>query len=297
MRTLNTEFDSPPIACHHDFSQSLLDESLFPGNVRFVHPHFVTGWGEISVSLAAIRAFALLRAHDLPEWFVLLSASDYPVRPADEIWEELKKSEYDVYLDHREIQYGPVSPEEPEETEQHSSFRRPDYIPLAYDRYFAFRLRLPCPSTKKLLSGRFPFRMTQTLVTRNPTFSRTMQWLHFRRPARIFAGDFWFQANQTAMNRLLDDPSVPTLARYYRARPLAEESFFHTILCNQAGLRISRDNKRYADWPVKKVKHPKLLDISDLPKIIASGAHFARKFSADGVTQTFIDRNVLKIQV
>jgi hypothetical protein len=52
VKTLNAMFGDPPIVCHHDFSKSSLDEALFPRNVRFVHPHIVTGWGDITVSLA-----------------------------------------------------------------------------------------------------------------------------------------------------------------------------------------------------------------------------------------------------
>src|SRR5579872_2765265 len=79
--TLNAMFGDPPIVCHHDSSASFIDESRFPRNVRFVHPHVVTRWGDISVSIAAMRAFEMLRTHAHPKWFVLLSASDYPVRP------------------------------------------------------------------------------------------------------------------------------------------------------------------------------------------------------------------------
>lgn len=291
VKTLNSLFDEPPIACHHDSGQSSIDESLFPRNVHFVHPHVATGWGEISVPLAAMRAFELLRAHDSPEWFVLLSSSDYPVRPAAEIRGDLASSEYDVHLDHREIQYGVTT----SGTAGHeSSFQRPDYIPLAYDRYFAARVRLPCLSKKKLLAGTFPIRLTQTLVTRNPTLSRALQRICFHGPVRIFGGDFWFHANKKAVNRLLDDPGVRRFAKYYRARPNADESFFHTFLCNQPDLRISTDHKRYADWPLNAV-HPRLLDISDVPKIVASGAYFARKFRSDGITQAYIARDVLNL--
>ena len=85
VKTLNTMFGDPPIVCHHDFSQCSLDEAVFPPNVRFVHPHIGTRWGDIAVPLAALRAFGLLRKYDQPDWFVLLSGSDYPVRPYDKI--------------------------------------------------------------------------------------------------------------------------------------------------------------------------------------------------------------------
>jgi len=47
VRGLNAMFGAPPIVCHHDFGKCSLDETVFPSNVRFVHPHFVTRWGHI----------------------------------------------------------------------------------------------------------------------------------------------------------------------------------------------------------------------------------------------------------
>jgi hypothetical protein len=82
------------------------------------------------------------------------------------------------------------------------------------------------------------------------------------------------------------------LVRYYRARENPEESLFQTALCSQPDLRICKDQKRYADW-TNGGAHPKWLEVSDVPKILASGAHFARKFRPGGVAQGFIDQTVL----
>jgi Core-2/I-Branching enzyme len=288
IRSLNAMFGDPPIVCHHDFSKCSLDEAVFPNNVRLVHPHFATGWGHIDVPLAALRAFDLLRAYAQPEWFVLLSGSDYPVRPAEAIISELSHSNYDAYLDHREILYRGVPPGQ---TAQDFGFGRPDWIRLAYNRYFAVPLFWrPHLSKKLLLSGAFPLQKKYVFL-RNPSILR---WIQSDRPGRIYGGDFWFQANQRAIDRLLNDPSLLSLVRYYRGRPNVDESFFHTVLCNRPDLRICKDHKRYEDWS-RDGKHPKWLEASDVPKIVASGAHFARKFRPDGIVQDFIDHTVLGI--
>jgi hypothetical protein len=124
-----------------------------------------------------------------------------------------------------------------------------------------------------------------------------IEWLQPRltayRPSRIYAGDFWFQANQKAIDRLLG-PSLETLVRYYERKHIPDESIFHTALCNQADLRICADNKRYADW-TRGGSHPKWLDLSDVPQIIASGAHFARKFLPEGKLQEYIDKTLLHL--
>jgi len=99
VKTLNAMFGDPPIVCHHDFSKCSLDETPFPSNVRFVHPHVVTERGLISVPLALLKAFRLLREHDQPDWYVPLSGCDYPVRPADEIIAQFSKTEFHAYCD------------------------------------------------------------------------------------------------------------------------------------------------------------------------------------------------------
>jgi hypothetical protein len=288
VRTLNVMFGDPPIACHHDFDQCSLQEGLFPTNVQFVHPHIATKWGTITLPLAALKAFGPLTRHKQLDWFVLLSACDYPVRPAAEIIDGLANTEYDVYLDNREILYRAAPPGQ---TAQDGGFGRPSWIPLAYDRYCACHL-LPWPRfyMKLLRSGAFPFKMNRMII-RNPNILRFIQ---FNRPSRIYGGDFWFQANRKTLGRLLDDPGMQGLVRYYRKRSNTAESLIHTALCNQPDLRICKDNKRYADW-TKGGPHPKWIEVSDVPKIRASGAYFARKFRADGVTQDFIDRTVLGI--
>ncbi len=286
--TLNAMFDRPAIVCHHDFSKCPLDESKFEGNVRFVHPHFVTGWGNINVPLAALKAFKELWERDRPDWFVLLSGSDYPVKPAEEIIAELSGGKYDVYLDHREISYRAIPPEQ---TAKYA-FGSPGWISLAYNRYLGIPLFWwPRPSKARLFSGRFPF-VKRYVFLRNP---RILDWLNAKRPSRVYGGDFWFEANAKAIGRLLDDPTLPQLIDYFSGRPNVDEALFHTVLCGHADLRMCKDHKRYEDWSADG-KHPKWLEISDVTKIAASGAHFARKFKPEGVVQDFIDSNLLGIK-
>lgn len=287
--TLNAVFGDPPIVCHHDFGKCSLDQAVFPGNVRFIHPHMATNWGHINVPLAALKGFSILRNYEQPDWFVLLSASDYPVRRAEAITAELADSDCDAYLDHREIVYRAVPPGQ---TAEDFGFGRPDFIRLAYDRYFSIPLFWrPRLSKKLLLSGAFPLQKKYVFL-RNPF---VLRWLQPDRPARIYAGDFWFQANQRAIDRLLTDRSVAGVVRYYRNRRNVDEAFFQTILCNQPDLRICKDHKRYEDWS-RDGKHPKWLEASDVPKMVASGAHFGRKFRPDGIVQGFIDQTVLGIR-
>jgi hypothetical protein len=288
-KTLTAMFGFPPIVCHHNFSQCQLDESLFPKNVRFVRPYIYTKWGHITTPLAALRAFSMLRENDRPNWYVLLSGSDYPVRPAEEIYAELDGSNYDAYLDYREIASREISTEQ---TQDISGFGSPNWIPVAYDRYLATCFWWPRPSRTMLRAGVFPyFRKEYFYHLRDERINR---WIQTHRPVRVYAGCFWLQANARAVDRLLDGDAVPKLVRHFRGRRVPEEALFHTALCGRPDLRVSTNHKRYEDWS-QGGPSPKWLSVEDLLNIANSGAHFARKFRPDGVTQDRIDRTMLGI--
>ena len=292
VKTLTAMFDAPPIACNHNFSVCPLRTEVFPNNVRFVVPHVDARWGHVSLPLAALSAFRLLRQYGRPDWFVLLSGSDYPLRAADEIFSDLSATDYDAFLDHREIPYRALPPGQVAQY----GFGRPDWIPLAYDRYCAHRFSLILPSRARLYSGSFPFRKRNFFI-RHPGLIRMVESFQPRlsacRPPKIYGGDFWFHANQRAINRLLDSP-LEKLVRYYEKISIPEESFLQTALCNHADLRICADHKRYEDWSHGE-PHPKWLEEPDVPRMLASGAYFARKFRPDGVVQQLIDEEVLRI--
>jgi hypothetical protein len=51
-------------------------------------------------------------------------------------------------------------------------------------------------------------------------------------------------------------------------------------------LKISKNNLRYVDWSLGG-HHPKTLEVEDIPRILASGAHFARKFNLENGAEVF----------
>lgn len=287
-QTLNKTFGTPPIVCHHDFKQCALNEGSFTKNVRFVRPHIDTTWGSITVVMAALRAFALLRKYDSPDWFFLLSGSDYPVRSADKTSADLSNANHDAYLDYREILYGAPPPGQ---TATDGGFGRPDWIPLAHERYCSLRVAVPWPSRTLLAAGQFPFR--KRYFSLSPSISNWARTNIFKLRWRICAGDFWFHANQKAIDRLLDGKIIEPLLRYYHSRFIPEESIFQTVLVNQKDLRIFNSNMRYEDWKEGRA-HPKWLESSDLPQIARCDALFARKFREAPVLDA-IDRNLLHI--
>ena len=269
VRGLNLLYDEPPIVCHHDFSQCALDKSLFPRNVRFVDPHYPTFWGCFSIIPATLAAIRLLMEDKSdPDWFYLLSGSDYPSSPPQNVHRLLDETTFDAFIDYREIAW-PAKPVEDQESIPHG-FGRPSYLSLAYKRYCA--VMVPRPSKGNPMS--FPPEGRSYL--RHPLW-RTLASGPFTAQFRCYAGEHWFTANRKAAEVLLrGDGSTMRLLEYLRRRECPEECFYHSILAN-ANLKVSADNLRYIDWPTGDSWHPKVLTVDDLPSIWESGAHFARK--------------------
>lgn len=263
-------YDNPPLVCHFDFSQSSLEVLDFPRQVQFVRPHISTKWGHISYWLAFRAALqTLYETSQAPEWFVLLSGSDYPTQPPSSVLQQLETGGFDAYLDHRRIRH-PFVPDSYVNYEDHG-FGRAEWIPLAYDRYVAVTAWLPGISLKEMKPIRAPIGIMRSefLVRPFTPFSSTVH---------CFGGDGWITGNRKTAERILAQNDLNrALLAHYSTRAIPEESLTHTILCNQTDLRISADNLRYADWTADGA-HPKILRMEDLPAILASKAHFARKF-------------------
>jgi len=264
-------YDAPDIVCHHDFSQCKLDKSCLPRNVRFVEPHFPTSWGCFSIIPATLAAMRILMegAH-APEWFYLLSGSDYPAASPDEVRDQLAKTQFDAFIDHREIAW-PARPQS--ELAAHSGgFSRPSYRALAYKRYCA--VAVPRPSKSNPVA--FPPEGHSYLF--HPIW-RAIVPGPFATRFRCYAGEHWFTGNRKAAEILLSDGvNRKRLLAHLRRRESPEECFYHSMLAN-APLHVSPGNLRYIDWPFADSWHPKTLTIDDLPAICASGAHFARKIT------------------
>lgn len=268
IRTLNRMFDHPPIACHHDFGQNPRFIENCPSNVKLVSPHVATKWGDFSCVEATVKAMRLLYADgDGPEWFVYLSGADYPIKPARQILAELKASQFDGHIEHKLVSEGdlryPPDPDYPRgwkwETWLKQCRRR--YCSIKFDvrginRYFR-------PSTRTFWLG-------------HPVLTRGHH--PFTREFKCYAGEVWFTGNHRCARRILDfDDHDLQVAAHYRKTLVPEESYLQTVLGNAPDLKLSQNYLRYVDW-TRGGNNPKILTMEDLPSMLDSPAHFARKF-------------------
>lgn len=263
IRRLTRDFDDPPIVCHHDFHQTPLRTSEFPANVHFIKKPIRTRWAGITVVQAFLLALRELYDWAAPDWYIHLSGNDYPIKPARLIRQELSQSSYDAFLNHHRVTHNDLPK---------GAFFSDSFVRAAYDRYVATRVPVPhiprLLREKKLTMGAFPLRHP-TLTRRGPFSDGSLT---------CFAGDAWVTARERCARILLSElEGGKKLLNYYSRCHAPDESIFQTVLCNRSELKFCSDNKRYADWSIRG-PHPKGLGVEDLPKMLSSNAHFARKF-------------------
>jgi Core-2/I-Branching enzyme len=256
---LNAMFSLPPIVCHHDFSQCVLPTELFPANVSFVRPHMRTAWADFSIVELTVRAIEQMYAAPAsPDWFVLLSGTDYPIKPAAQILADFSAANFDAAILYELIRA--------------NDFKR-DWQESCYHRYCTLHLRLPSVGRRRLTQRK--------LVITHPLLTRP--FLPFGRGLDCYAGATWFSASRRAARHILEfHKSDVKLAKHYRKLMFSDESYFQTVLANDPRLKLKNENWRYTDWPgYPDSPHPKMLRLEDLSKLLASPAHFARKFDME----------------
>jgi hypothetical protein len=261
--TLNRMFDHPPIVCHHDFSQCPLETGGFGQNISFVRPHVQTVWGEFSLVEAIVLTFQQLQAAQVnPDWLVLLSGADYPIKPASRIIRDLREGGYDAHITFTEINADALE----------GSWQR-----RRYNRYCVVRFSLP------YLGRRLRVKFRKFQIKRPRIVNRL---LPFSSGLRCFTGSGWFCANRRATERIVAfHRTRPELAAHYRRVFAPDESYFATILANEPSLKLNNNNWRYIEWG--ESAHPKVFTMNDLGKLAASSAHFARKFDMDTDARVF----------
>ncbi len=265
---LDREYDTPLIAVHHDFGQSVLDKSCFRSGIYWVEDWVNTGWAKWSLVEGALKAFRLLYERTNAEWFFLLSTADYPVCSAEKTREELAAATVDAFVDARPLISGTKG--------------AADFVGNRNDKLSHFdsignrtiKRRFYCSPQWWLPIIRFKPRMRLGKLTYRPPFDGNHP---FKNGITCFYGDQWFTANRRAVMALLEpSPLNIQLQRHYRNRTQSDESYYATLLGNTKGLKISLDNRRYAEWNGGGA-HPMELTTAEIPAAISSNAFFARK--------------------
>ncbi|MGH2846968.1 MAG: hypothetical protein ACRDL0_13275 [Thermoleophilaceae bacterium] len=223
------------------------------------------GWSQLELILACLRAAA--ERHD-PDWVLVLSGQDYPLRPLADVERDLEGAPVDGRL-------GSVR-----EVER----RRP---PAGEDEFF-LRCRYLHYTRPRAIPAHLP------RVLRPLAYARELPPIvGVRRPAwpplPFFASADWLTLGRRALAATLAAAEDRRLLRRFRRVAVPSESFFATVLLNDPALTIERDHRRFAPFSRPGAPHPDTLTTADLDRMLASGADFARKFDP-GVDSRVLDQ-------
>ena len=226
-------------------------------------------WGGFSHVELIVRCLREAAERYDPDWVVMLSGQDYPLRPLDDIEADLGRSRADGLL-------GAVR-----EVER----RRPR---AGDDEFF-----LRCRYRHYTRAHGFPHLPR---AARPVVYARDLPRLvGVRRPLpaplAFHASSDWFTLGRRAIGVALDASADRRLMRHFRRVAVPSESFFASVLLNRPELTIEFDHRRFASFSGLGVPHPDTLTSADFERIVSSGADFARKFdvSVDGAVLDRLD--------
>ncbi|KAL1325599.1 hypothetical protein HN51_035651 [Arachis hypogaea] len=256
---LHLDLESP-LEERLELSSRVENQPIFKevGNV-FVIPkaNMVTYRGPTMVANTLHACAILLKRSKDWDWFINLSASDYPLVTQDDLLYIFRDLDRKVnFIEHT----------------SHLGWKADKRaMPLIVDPGLYM-------STKKDLFWVGPKRTLPTAF-------------------KLFTGSAWMVLSRAFVEYVVWgwDNLPRTLLMYYANFVSSPEGYFQTVICNNPELAktIVNSDLHYISWDIPPKQHPHVLSINDTEKMIASNAAFARKFRQDDPVLDVIDKKLL----
>ncbi|XP_057486381.1 beta-glucuronosyltransferase GlcAT14B-like [Actinidia eriantha] len=236
------------------------NEELFVriGNVRVVvRSNLVTYRGPTMVSNTLHAAAILLKQGGEWDWFINLSASDYPLVTQDDMLHTLSTIPRNLnFIEHTsDIGWKEVQRAKPVIID-------PGLYSLHKSDVFWVSEKRSVPTAYKLFTG--------------------SAWMMLSRPFMEFCLWGW--------------DNLPRIVLMYYANFLSSpEGYFHTVICNAEEFQNTTVNHdlHFISWDNPPKQHPHFLTLDDYQKMVDSNAPFARKFGRNEAALDKIDSELL----
>lgn len=229
------------------------------GNVDVVgKPDAMTYMGSSNIASVLHGAAILLKADGGWDWFVTLSALDYPLLTQDDLSHVFSSVPRDLnFIDHT----------------SDLGWKEGQRIqPIVVDPglYLARRAQIFHATEKRPTPDAF----------------------------RVFTGSQWVILSRRFLEFcVLGWDNLPrTLLMYSNNVILPQEVYFHSVICNAPEFKNTTVNSdlRYMIWDNPPKMDPLFLNTSDYSQMVQSGAAFARQFYKDNPVLDMIDEKILK---
>ncbi|XP_015895544.2 beta-glucuronosyltransferase GlcAT14A isoform X2 [Ziziphus jujuba] len=229
------------------------------GNVDVVgKPDRLTYMGSTNIATTLRAAAILLRLDSGWDWFITLSAMDYPLITQDDLSHVFSSIRRDLnFIDHTsDLGW--------------KEFQRVQPIVVDPAIYLARRSQIFHATEKRKTPDAFK------VFTGSP-------WVVLSRPFLEFCILGW-------------DNLPRTLLMYFTNVLLSQEGYFHSVICNSPEFKNTTVNSdlRYMIWDSPPGMEPHFLNTSDFDQMAQSGAAFARQFKNDDPVLNMVDEKILK---
>ncbi|XP_047171818.1 beta-glucuronosyltransferase GlcAT14A-like isoform X2 [Vigna umbellata] len=219
---------------------------------------YVTYLGSSNVAVTLRAASVMMKLDGGWNWFVTLSARDYPLVTQDDLAHVFSSVQRDLnFIDH---------------TSDLGWKEKDRFQPIVVDPglYLARRSQIFHATQKRDTPDAF------NLFTGSPWVILSRSFLEFC----IFGWD-----------------NLPrTLLMYFTNVKLSQEGYFHSVICNAPEFKNTTVNAdlRYMIWDNPPKMEPLFLNVSVYDQMAESGAAFARQFEVGDPVLDMIDRKILK---
>ncbi|CAK9154783.1 unnamed protein product [Ilex paraguariensis] len=229
------------------------------GNVDVVgRPDPVTYMGSTNIAAVLRAAAILLKVDSGWDWFITLSALDYPLITQDDLSHVFSSVRRDLsFIDHT----SDLGWKEGQRVQ-----------PIAVDPgiYLARRTQIFYATEKRPMPDAF----------------------------KVFTGSPWVVLSRSFLEFCVFgwDNLPRTLLMYSTNVVLSQEFYFHSVICNSPEFKNTTVNSdlRYMVWDDPPKMEPLFLNQSDYELMAQSGAAFARQFAINNLALDMIDEKILK---
>ncbi|KAL2509696.1 Core-2/I-branching beta-1 [Forsythia ovata] len=228
------------------------------GNVDVIgKPDPVTYMGSTTIAAVLRAASILLKLDGGWDWFVTLSALDYPLITQEDLFHAFSSVKRDLnFIDHS----SDLGWKEGQRIE-----------PIVVDPglYLARRTQIFHATEKRPMPDAF----------------------------KVFTGSPWVILSRSFLEFCVFgwDNLSRTLLMYFTNAVLSQEVYFQSVICNSPEFKNTTVNSdlRYFVWDSPPKMEPHFLNTSDYEKMVQSGAAFARQFEKDDPVLDMIDKKIL----
>lgn len=257
---LHMDFEAPPKE-RLDLTMSVKSDPTFHEveNVRVMDKsNLVTYKGPTMIACTLQAISILLRESSNWDWFINLSASDYPLMTQDDLLHVFSNLSRNLnFIEHTQM------------VEGWKLNQRARTIIVDPGLYLSKKSDLAVTSQHRTLPTAF----------------------------KLFTGSAWVVLTRSFVEYCIWgwDNFPRTLLLYFTNFISSPESYFHTAMCNTQDFRNTAlgHDLHYIAWDNPPKQHPRVLTIKDFDRMVKSGAVFARKFAKGDQVLDKIDRELL----